>query len=105
MVVSPLTGELIPASKIDEHMRISLLDPKWQEQKARSAYPQGSASSPLLLFLFQSRNGLTHRGSRATLQARGGGAQQTRPLGGQHGRCHGEPEKLCQAAYRHLRLW
>lgn len=35
MVVSPLTGELIPASQIDEHMRISLLDPKWQEQKAR----------------------------------------------------------------------
>ncbi len=35
MVVSPLTGELIAASKLDEHIRITLLDPKWKEQKAR----------------------------------------------------------------------
>lgn len=41
MVVSPLTGELIPASQIDEHMRISLLDPKWQEQKARWGLVEG----------------------------------------------------------------
>ena len=26
--VSPLTGELIPASKMAEHMRIGLLDPR-----------------------------------------------------------------------------
>jgi splicing factor 3A subunit 1 len=34
MVVSPLTGELVSQSQYDEHMRISLLDPKWKEQRA-----------------------------------------------------------------------
>ncbi|VVT56282.1 uncharacterized protein SAPINGB_P004931 [Magnusiomyces paraingens] len=33
MVVSPLTGELVPQSQLEEHMRISLMDPKWKEQK------------------------------------------------------------------------
>lgn len=32
---SPLTGELIPASSMSEHMRISMLDPRWLEQKQR----------------------------------------------------------------------
>jgi splicing factor 3A subunit 1 len=32
---SPITGERIPASSIHEHMRISLLDPKWLEQKEK----------------------------------------------------------------------
>lgn len=32
---SPLTGELIPAASMSEHMRISMLDPKWIEQKQR----------------------------------------------------------------------
>lgn len=32
---SPLTGELIPASSMSEHMRISMLDPRWIEQKQR----------------------------------------------------------------------
>lgn len=35
MVQSPITGEMIPVSKLQEHLRISLLDPKWREQKAR----------------------------------------------------------------------
>ena len=33
MLISPLTGERVPASKMAEHMRIGLLDPKWVEQK------------------------------------------------------------------------
>ena len=32
-VVSPITGEVIPMSKMAEHMRVSLLDPRWKEQK------------------------------------------------------------------------
>ena len=32
---SPLTGELVPAAMMSEHMRISMLDPKWLEQKQR----------------------------------------------------------------------
>ena len=34
-LISPLTGERILASKMAEHMRIGLLDPKWKEQKDR----------------------------------------------------------------------
>ena len=33
MVVSPITGELIPVDQMAEHMRISLIDPKFQEQR------------------------------------------------------------------------
>lgn len=35
-VVSPLTGEKIPADKIQEHMRFGLLDPRWLEEHERS---------------------------------------------------------------------
>lgn len=34
MIKSQFTGEMIPESKYDEHVRITLLDPKWKEQKA-----------------------------------------------------------------------
>lgn len=34
-VVSPITGELIPIHEMSEHMRISLIDPKYKEQKER----------------------------------------------------------------------
>jgi splicing factor 3A subunit 1 len=32
-VVSPFTGELIPVDQMAEHMRVSLIDPRWREQK------------------------------------------------------------------------
>ncbi|XP_071701557.1 probable splicing factor 3A subunit 1 [Rutidosis leptorrhynchoides] len=34
-VVSPITNELIPVNEMSEHMRISLIDPKYKEQKER----------------------------------------------------------------------
>ncbi|OVA12110.1 SWAP/Surp [Macleaya cordata] len=34
-VVSPISGELIPINEMAEHMRISLIDPKYKEQKQR----------------------------------------------------------------------
>ncbi|KAF9610181.1 hypothetical protein IFM89_020690 [Coptis chinensis] len=34
-VASPITGELIPINEMAEHMRISLIDPKFKEQKDR----------------------------------------------------------------------
>ncbi|PIA51383.1 hypothetical protein AQUCO_01100304v1 [Aquilegia coerulea] len=34
-VVSPITRELIPINEMAEHMRISLIDPKYKEQKER----------------------------------------------------------------------
>lgn len=33
VVVSPITGDLIPVDQMAEHMRISLIDPKFQEQR------------------------------------------------------------------------
>lgn len=32
-LISPITGERIPSSKMAEHMRIGLLDPRWIEQR------------------------------------------------------------------------
>ncbi|KAM1172466.1 hypothetical protein ACFXTH_022690 [Malus domestica] len=34
-VISTITGELIPINEMSEHMRISLIDPKYKEQKER----------------------------------------------------------------------
>ncbi|CAG9137340.1 unnamed protein product [Plutella xylostella] len=36
-LVSPITGEKIPASKVADHVRIGLLDPRWLEQRDRAA--------------------------------------------------------------------
>ncbi|KAM7536623.1 hypothetical protein Aperf_G00000081736 [Anoplocephala perfoliata] len=35
LLVSPFTGEKIPASQVSKHMRVGLLDPKWVEQRDR----------------------------------------------------------------------
>ena len=32
-MVSPITGELVPTEEMAEHMRISLIDPRWREQR------------------------------------------------------------------------
>ncbi len=31
--MSPITGELVPIDQMAEHMRISLIDPKWKDQR------------------------------------------------------------------------
>ena len=33
MAVSPITGELVPLAQMAEHMRISLIDPRWKVQR------------------------------------------------------------------------
>ncbi|XP_061988887.1 probable splicing factor 3A subunit 1 [Rosa rugosa] len=35
MTISPITGELVPNNEMSEHMRISLIDPRYREQKER----------------------------------------------------------------------
>ncbi|XP_042894743.1 splicing factor 3A subunit 1 [Parasteatoda tepidariorum] len=35
-LISPITGEKIPADKMQEHMRIGLLDPRWVEQRDKA---------------------------------------------------------------------
>ena len=49
-LVSPITGEKIPASKVQEHMRIGLLDPRWVDERdkqitARAAEQQVTVSA------------------------------------------------------------
>ena len=45
-VVSPITGEMIPLDQMAEHMRISLIDPKWKVQKeAMMAKLRGSTQA------------------------------------------------------------
>lgn len=44
MIKSPFTGEMIAESKYDEHVRISLLDPKWKEQKALAESRQATTN-------------------------------------------------------------
>lgn len=34
-MISPITGELIPASKMDQHLKQAMLDPKYKEQKQK----------------------------------------------------------------------
>ncbi len=33
VVLSPITGEMIPVDQMAEHMRISLIDPRWKQQR------------------------------------------------------------------------
>jgi len=35
-LVSPITGERVRADKMQEHMRVALLDPRWREQRDRA---------------------------------------------------------------------
>jgi len=53
-LISPITGEKIPASKVQEHMRIGLLDPRWVEQRDKhinDKMNQESVYAPGNLFL------------------------------------------------------
>ena len=33
MAISPITGELVPVAEMAEHMRISLIDPRWRTER------------------------------------------------------------------------
>lgn len=64
-LISPITGEKIPASKVQEHMRIGLLDPRWVEQRDKhisdkmnqeSVYAPGNVSILIKYFLTQFLN-------------------------------------------------
>ena len=35
-LISPLTGEKVPVESMAAHMKISLLDPRWKEQKEKA---------------------------------------------------------------------
>ena len=64
-LVSPMTGEKLPASKVAEHMRIGLLDPRWVEERDKQitkvatedqvyapGKPEGNQKDPLECLYF-----------------------------------------------------
>nr|CAD7412311.1 unnamed protein product [Timema cristinae] len=74
-LISPITGEKIPASKVQEHMRIGLLDPRWVEQRDRqiqdkmnqeSVYAPGSAIEKSLKMLAERRTDIFGVGDEET---------------------------------------
>lgn len=62
-LISPITGEKIPASKVAEHIRIGLLDPRWVEQRDKhiekvreeNVYAPGAAIEASLKHLAERR--------------------------------------------------
>ncbi|XP_013393875.1 splicing factor 3A subunit 1-like [Lingula anatina] len=74
-LISPITGEKIPANKVQEHMRIGLLDPKWREQQERTiaerkeqeeVYAPGSAIDSSLKQLAERRTDIFGSGAEET---------------------------------------
>ncbi|XP_060526322.1 splicing factor 3A subunit 1 [Cylas formicarius] len=74
-LVSPITGEKIPASKVQEHMRIGLLDPRWVEQRDKhvnekmnqdTVYAAGTAIDASLKLLAERRTDIFGVGDEET---------------------------------------
>ncbi|XP_031357807.1 splicing factor 3A subunit 1-like isoform X1 [Photinus pyralis] len=74
-LISPITGEKIPASKVQEHMRIGLLDPRWVEQRDKhvtdkmsqdTVYAAGSAIDASLKQLAERRTDIFGVGDEET---------------------------------------
>ncbi|BES95762.1 splicing factor 3A subunit [Nesidiocoris tenuis] len=74
-LISPLTSEKIPASKVQEHMRIGLLDPRWVEQRDKhiqdkmnqdTVYAGGSAIEASLKQLAERRTDIFGIGDEET---------------------------------------
>jgi splicing factor 3A subunit 1 len=56
--ISPITGERIPVSKLQEHMRIGLLDPRWKDQRDKQIMEkqnQESVYAPGKLFFLTNK--------------------------------------------------
>ncbi|KAL3277112.1 hypothetical protein HHI36_012470 [Cryptolaemus montrouzieri] len=74
-LISPITGEKIPASKVQEHMRIGLLDPRWVEQRDKhvtdkmsqeTVYAGGSSIDASLKLLAERRTDIFGVGDEET---------------------------------------
>ncbi|XP_066149646.1 splicing factor 3A subunit 1 [Euwallacea fornicatus] len=86
-LVSPITGEKIPASKVQEHMRIGLLDPRWVEQRDKhvtdkmnqdTVYAQGTAIEASLKLLAERRTDIFGVGDEETAIGKKIGEEETR---------------------------
>ncbi|XP_050303574.1 splicing factor 3A subunit 1 [Anthonomus grandis grandis] len=86
-LVSPITGEKIPASKVQEHMRIGLLDPRWVEQRDKhvtdkmnqdTVYAQGTAIEASLKLLAERRTDIFGVGDEETAIGKKIGEEESR---------------------------
>ena len=97
-LVSPITGEKVLASKVQEHMRIGLLDPRWVEERDKQitaraiedqVYAPGQAIENSLKHLAERRTDIFGVGEAAAEEAAIG-----KKMGEEDGRRMGEPEKV-----------
>lgn len=86
-LISPITGERIPASKVAEHMRIGLLDPRWVEQRDKhtvdklnqdNVYAIGTAIEASLKQLAERRTDIFGVGDEETGIGKKLGEEETR---------------------------
>lgn len=86
-LVSPLTGEKIPADKIQEHMRFGLLDPRWVQEHERSVnekmqqeevFAPGIAIENSLKHLAERRTDIFGSGNEETVIGRKIGEEEKR---------------------------
>jgi len=77
-LVSPITGERVPASKVQEHMRIGLLDPRWVEERDKqitaratedAVYAPGHSIDDSLKQLAERRSDIFGVGEEAAMEA------------------------------------
>ena len=97
-LVSPITGEKVPASKVQEHMRIGLLDPRWVEERDKQitaravedqVYAPGQAIESSLKHLAERRTDIFGVGEEAAQEAAIG-----KKMGEQENKILGGPEKV-----------
>jgi splicing factor 3A subunit 1 len=85
-LISPITGEKIPASKVAEHMRIGLLDPRWVEQRDKliekvreeNVYAPGAAIEASLKQLAERRTDIFGVGDEEAAIGKKLGEEETR---------------------------
>ena len=87
-VISPITGEKIPAEKLQQHMRFSLLDSRWVEQRDRAiqekiqqeeVYAVGSAIESSLKHLAERRTDIFGSGDEETIIGKKIGEEEKKP--------------------------
>lgn len=86
-LISPITGEKIPASKVSEHMRIGLLDPRWVEQRDKhtvekinqdNVFAAGTAIEASLKQLAERRTDIFGVGDEETVIGKKLGEEETK---------------------------
>ncbi|XP_055384989.1 splicing factor 3A subunit 1 [Condylostylus longicornis] len=86
-LISPITGEKIPASKVAEHMRIGLLDPRWVEQRDKhtvdkinqdNVFAAGTAIEASLKQLAERRTDIFGVGDEETVIGKKLGEEETK---------------------------